>query len=402
MSARRRLTFTLFSGAALGTTGYIAASTVSTLVVEEMTGTATLAGLPGAIAVLGTALGTSLLTARIAAHGRRPGLLAGYACGALGATVAVLAVAAGSLLLLLVGMAALGIGNASNQLARYTGAEMFEVERRASALSLIVWAGTVGSVVGPSLLEPGGVLATGRGVSELAGGYLIAVLTMGAALLTYFLALRPDPARLAVDIWSSPVRPALGDAFRRPHVKVALASLIAGQVVMVMIMIATPLHIRHHGFDLGVVGLVMSAHTLGMFAFSPLTGRLADVVGRYRTILAGIAVLGVAAILAATAPTGSTGMLLLALFLLGLGWNLGFVAGSALLTTGFAPELRARVQGRADSITWMASATAGLASGAFYQVTDYRLVSLAGLGLLALPLAVVLRHRDRTAPALVA
>lgn len=396
MSARRRLTFTLFAGAALGTTGYIAAATVSSLVVEDLTGRATLAGLPGAVAILGTALGTSLLTMRVVERGRRPGLVIGYAAGALGATAAAAAVALGSLFLLLAGMAILGIGHASNQLARYTGAELFPPDRRASALSLIVWAGTIGSVVGPSLLEPGGVLATDRGVSELAGGYLVALLAMAAAMLVYFVALRPDPATLAVDAWTSPVLPELGDALRRPHVKVALAALISGQVVMVVIMIATPLHIRHHGFDLGIVGLVMSAHTLGMFAFSPLTGRLADAIGRYRTILFGLAVLGVSAIMAASAPTDSTGVLLAAMFLLGLGWNLGFVAGSALLTVGFAPELRARVQGRADSITWVSSALASLSSGIFFEFTDYRIVSLVGLALLAVPLVIVLRHREQT------
>jgi MFS family permease len=401
MSVRRRLTLTLFTGAALGTTGYIAAATVSALVVEDLTGRATLAGLPGAIAILGTALGTSLLSMRVADRGRRPGLVGGYAAGALGATAAVLAVALQSITLLLAGMVILGLGNASNQLARYTGAELFPPDRRASALSLIVWAGTIGSVVGPSLLKPGGVLATDRGVSELAGGYIVALVAMAAAMLVYLLALRPDPASLAVDTWTVSERPRFGDAFSRPHVKVALAALISGQVVMVVIMIATPLHIRHHGFDLGIVGLVMSAHTLGMFALSPITGRVADLIGRYRTILLGLAVLAASAIMAATAPTTSTGVLLVALFLLGLGWNLTFVAGSALLTVGFAPELRARVQGRADSITWVSSALASLSSGIFFEFTDYRIVSLAGLALLAIPLSIVLRNREQTAAVLV-
>jgi MFS family permease len=158
-------------------------------------------------------------------------------------------------------------------------------------------------------------------------------------------------------------------------------------------MTATPLHIRHGGSDLGIVGLVMSAHTLGMFAFSPLTGKLADRFGRDRTVLAGMAVLALAAILAAAAPGHSTPHLVVALFLLGVGWNLGFVSASALLTVGFSPELRTRVQGRADSITWMSSATASLASGVFFEVTDYRILALAGLALLAIPTLVVTRNR---------
>jgi MFS family permease len=395
------LTATLFGGAALGATGYIAAVTVTPLAVEEITGNATLAGLPGAVAILGAAVGTSLLTLRVSERGRRPGLTIGYAFGALGAVTSSLAVIEGSLGLLLVGMAIMGLGHASNQLARYAGAEMYPAQRRASALSLIVWAGTVGSVLGPSLLQAGGRLATGRGYPELTGGYLLAVVFMAAAMLLYLVGLRPDPTTLSSETWTTTAKPALGGAFRLPHVKVALTALITGQVVMVMIMTATPLHIRHGGSDLGIVGLVMSAHTLGMFAFSPLTGRLADRVGRQQIVLAGLAVLGVSAVLAAVTPIHSTGLLLAALFLLGLGWNLAFVAGSALLTVGFSPELRARLQGRVDSITWLSSAAASILSGVFYQITDYRALALIGLGLLAVPTVIVTRNRTDLAPSTV-
>jgi MFS family permease len=393
MSTRRRLTLTLFGGAALGTTGYIAAATVAGLAVEEITGRATFAGLPGAVAIAGTALGTSLLTLRVAERGRRPGLVAGYAFGAVGAGVAVAAVVNSSLTLLLAGMAILGLGNASNQLARYTGAELFPADRRASALSLIVWAGTIGSVLGPVLLEPGGALSTDRGFSELAGGFIVTFGFMLVAAVLYSVALRPDPAALSFDGPVAIGKASFGDAFSQPHVKVALAAMVSGQVVMVLIMVATPLHIRQHGFDLGVVGMVMSAHTLGMFAFSPLTGRLADRIGRYRTILIGLAILGLAAILAAAAPSTSTPVLVVALFLLGLGWNLGFVAGSALLTVGFGPDLRARLQGRADSITWLSSAIASVVSGLVFEMNDYRFLSLAGLVLLVVPLVIVNRNR---------
>jgi MFS family permease len=396
MSTRRRLTLTLFGGAALGTTGYIAAATVAGLAVEEITGRATFAGLPGAVAIAGTAVGTSLLTLRVAERGRRLGLVTGYAFGALGAGIAIAGVVNSSLLVLLVGMAVLGLGNASNQLARYAGAELFPPDRRASALSLIVWAGTIGSVLGPVLLEPGGEMSTARGFSELAGGYIVALGFMLAAAVLYSLALRPDPGALGFDGPVAVGKPSFGGAFNQPHVKVALAAMVSSQVVMVLIMVATPLHIRHHGFDLGVVGMVMSAHTLGMFAFSPLTGRLADRVGRYRTIIIGLAVLGLAAILATAAPSTSTPVLLVALFLLGLGWNLGFVAGSALLTVGFAPEVRARLQGRADSITWLSSALASIVSGVVFETSDYRFLALAGLSLLLVPAIVVTRNRSES------
>lgn len=397
MSARRRLSTTLFGGAALGVTGYIAAATVSGLAVEEITGSAALAGLPGAIAVAGTAVGATLLTARVAERGRRPGLIAGYLVAVAGAFTALLAVVNAELWLLLAGMLAMGIGHASNQLARYTAAEMFPSDRRASALSLIVWAGTVGSVLGPVLLEPGGSITSSRGYSELAGGYLVTIVFMGLAALLYTVALRPDPATLAFDGPTKSAKHSLTDVFKRTRVRVALAAMVTGQVVMVLIMTATPLHIRHHGFSLGIVGLVMSAHTLGMFAFSPVTGRLTDRFGHSRIVLAGLVMLGVSAVLAALAPSDSTPLLLVALFLLGLGWNFSFVAGSALLTVGIAPEVRPRLQGRADSITWLASALAAISSGLLFELTDYRLLAVVGLALLAVPLVVVSRQRTEVA-----
>lgn len=402
MDLRKRLTATLFSGAALGSTGYIAAATVSTLAVADITGRATLAGVPGAVAVVGTALGTSALSIRASQRGRRPGLMIGYGIGAIGALLATWAVIASSLPLLLTGMAALGVGHASNQLARYTGAEMYPAENRASALSIIVWAGTIGSVLGPSLLKPAGAIASGQGTSDLAGGYGLALGFMTAAMILYGLALRPDPIHLS----SEPSRQAtstkgsLGGALARPQVRVALAAMISGQVVMVLIMTATPLHIRHFGADLGTVGIVMSAHTLGMFAFSPLTGRLVDRFGHYSTILAGLVVLATSAVLAVAAPNGSTVAMVVALWLLGLGWNFGFVAGSALLTVGLAPDIRVLLQGRADSITWASSAVASLFSGVFFELTDYRMLALVGLAMLAVPAIVVARNRSavRLAP----
>jgi MFS family permease len=233
------------------------------------------------------------------------------------------------------------------------------------------------------------------GRSELAGGFLVGLLFMAVAAALYVIGLRPDPATLALDRPDPDrVTPAsLGPAFRMPMVRVALTAMIAGQVVMVMIMVATPLHIHHHGSDLGIVGLVMSAHTLGMFALSPLTGRLADRWGSIPVILLGMAVLGISALGAAYGPSESTPWLVAALFGLGYGWNLAFVAGSSLLTTGVGSEIRSRLQGRVDSLTWGSAALASVSSGVIYQATSYTMISVIGLLLLAGPLFVVPRNR---------
>ncbi len=393
---RRRLTGVLFGGVALGSTAHIAAVTVSTLAVEEITGSATLAGVPSAMAVVGTAIGTSLLTVGVAKRGRRPGLLAGYALAVVGAVTSVIGLANLSFSVLLAGMVLLGVGNASSHLARYTAADMYPAQRRGAALGLVVWGGTVGSVLGPVLLQPSGEAAAGMGRSELAGGYMVAAAFMALSLLLYLFFLRPDPASLAVDRGAptSSARGGLLSALRLAQVKMALTAMVTGQVVMVMIMTATPLHIHHHGSGLGIVGLVMSAHTLGMFALSPLTGRLVDRWTGTTVALGGIGLLALSAVFAALGPNESTVLLVFSLFVLGVGWNMTFVAGSSLLTVGLGSESRTRLQGRVDSVTWASGAVASIASGIVYQLTDFQMTSLIGLFLLLPPALVILRGRQ--------
>ncbi len=393
---RRRLTGVLFGGVALGSTAHIAAVTVSTLAVEEITGSATLAGVPSAMAVVGTAIGTSLLTGGVAKRGRRPGLLAGYALAVVGAVTSVIGLANLSFSVLLAGMVLLGVGNASSHLARYTAADMYPAQRRGAALGLVVWGGTVGSVLGPVLLQPSGEAAAGMGRSELAGGYMVAAAFMALSLLLYLFFLRPDPASLAVDRGAptSSARGGLLSALRLAQVKMALTAMVTGQVVMVMIMTATPLHIHHHGSGLGIVGLVMSAHTLGMFALSPLTGRLVDRWTGTTVALGGIGLLALSAVFAALGPNESTVLLVFSLFVLGVGWNMTFVAGSSLLTVGLGSESRTRLQGRVDSVTWASGAVASIASGIVYQLTDFQMTSLIGLFLLLPPALVILRGRQ--------
>lgn len=385
----------MFSGVALGSTAYIAAVTISTLAVDEIVGSATLAGVPSATATVGTAAGTTLLTLGVARRGRRPGLVTGYTAAAVGSLVAAGALLGRSLPLLLLAMALLGLGNASNHLARYTAADLYPADRRGAALGMVVWGGTVGSVLGPALLQPSGRVAVDLGQSELLGGYLVSAVFMVCALVLYLVALRPDPASLAIGtaVGAERARGDLGTAFRMPQVRVALSAMIAGQVVMVMIMTSTPLHIHHHGSDLGIIGLVMSAHTLGMFALSPITGRLADRWGGYRVITGGMVLLGLSALGGAFGPNDSTTLLVVVLFMLGVGWNLAFVGGSSLLAVGINGPLRSRLQGRVDSLTWGSAALASISSGVIYQATDYRMIALIGLMLLVVPVIVVVANR---------
>lgn len=390
---RRRLTAVLFGGVSIGRTGYIAAVTVTTLVAKEMLGSATLAGVPGAVAVLGTAFGGHRLSAYMERHGRRRGLVLGYAAMAAGAAGAATATALGSFPLLVAALAVFGFGSSADSLSRYAAADIHPPERRGAAIALVVWAGTIGSVFGPTLLSPAEGVGRVLGIEPMAGSYVVAAVLAAVALTVIAILLRPDPLGFADR--GTGVLPT-GRIAASPTVRIAVAGLAVGQVVMVLIMVMTPLHVRDHGHTLGTVGLIIAAHTLGMFAVSPLTGMIADRVGRLPVILTGHAVLAIAAVLAATADPSATATLTVALFLLGLGWNLSFVAGSALLTEGAAPESRVRLQGFGDAVVWTAGAIASVASGLLLEAGSYAILCVVGACLTVVPVAVALRVRAAT------
>lgn len=405
--ARRRVRWALTAGVALGSTGHIAAVTVATIVARDLLGSDTLAGLPGATVVLGAAVGAVLLSMLMARRGRRPGLTLGYAIGVVGALVATAAVLVRAFPLLLVGTLLIGFGNSSNQLSRYAAADMVPPGRRASAIGTVVWGGTVGSVVGPWLVPVAGAMAVSVGLPSLAGPYLVPVLFVGLAGLLSFRFLRPDPYELA-DATAEEVAAsaaagadeALATILRRPAVVTALVALVVSQLVMTLIMTMTPLHMTEHGHDLAAVGMVLSGHTLGMYAFSPVSGWLTDRVGRLPTILLGTAVLAVSAMMAALAPPEGGDALLLALFLLGLGWSFGYVGGSALLSDHLELHERTRVQGVADALIWSAAAAASLGSGLVVAAAGYTALGILGVGLVVIAVAVLGRNRRAVASAL--
>jgi MFS family permease len=333
--------------------------------------------------------------------GRRNGLAAGYGVGVAGAFVATLAVVWASLPLLLVGTFLIGFGNASNQLSRYVAADLFPPERRASGLGTVVWGATIGAVIGPNLAAPASDVAAGLGLPDLAGAYLVPVVFVGVALLLTVVALRPDPYALA-DL--SSVRDsaegergtalALRSVLRRPNVPVAIVALVTGMVVMVLIMTMTPLHMTQHGHDIGAVGLVLSGHTFGMYGLSPISGRLTDRLGSVPVILAGLATSALAAILAAAAPPEGGVLLFVALFLLGYGWNLGYVAGSALLTQDLSLAERTRLQGLTDGLIWSSAAAASLGSGVVVAYAGYATLGLLGAAIVIVPALLVVARRN--------
>jgi len=396
-SSRTRTRWALSASVALGSTGHLAAATVASIVGEELLGNASLAGAPGATVVFGAAVGAIALSWIMVRRGRRFGLTLGYAASVVGALIATVAVVLRSFPLLLLGTFVIGLGNASNNLSRYAAADLVGPSRRAVAIGLVVWGSTVGGILGPSLVPLGQAVAPTFGLPALAGPYLIPVVIVGAAALLTFVFLRPDPMAIAHEstVHESTGLPAVPvrEILLRPAVLAAVAALIAGQATMVLIMTMTPLHLTHHGHGLGTVGVVISGHVFGMFALAPVSGWITQRAGHLPTIFLGTAVLMASSLLAGLAPPQSSEILFIALFLLGWGWNLGFVAGSALLSSRVELGERARVQGVADAVIWTTSAVASLGSGAVVAAAGFSTLGLIGVAIVLAPIWLLLQGR---------
>lgn len=396
--SRRRLTAVLFAGNTFSSTSYILAVTVASLAAANLTGNPRLAGIPSAASTLGAALGASTLAAVSARFGRRRPFILWFLVASLGSIGAAAGIQAKTFLLLVLAMFVIGFGRSVDQMARFAAADMAQSNKRGRAIALIVWASTVGSVIGPLLLEPSAATARALGFTSLAGAYGFSAIGFAGASLLLFLFLRPDPLTVSVvdddhqdDVLraATPLRELLG----LPTVRLALATMLTSQLVMVMVMTMTPIHIEGKGGTLGMIGWVMMAHTLGMFALSPITGRLVDSVGPRRMIWAGMIILVIACGLAATADQAEQMILLTSLFLLGLGWNFGFVAGSAELQVGLNLGERVRMQGVADSATWIAGGSGAVASGFILGAYSYTVLANLGLALSLIPLWLLLRTR---------
>lgn len=386
----------LCSGVALMNAAMAVASTTGTLVAGARLGTAW-ASVPNTIGIVGTGLGAIAVT-RLMRRSRRGALQAGYLAASLGACLGVWAVLRGDTVVLSAAMLLLGLGNAGAQLSRYAAAEEYPARQRGSAIGLVVWAGALGAVGGPLLLAVSGSLASGAGLATLSGPFaLAAVVSAGALLATR--AYRGSPAA-----GSANSRTGARTLLRGPLAGSSLATMVTAQVVMVAVMTATPMDMRMHSSGLGLVGMIVSAHTLGMFALSPLTGWMCDRIGARPVMLAGLATLvsstGLAVIAVPhvwPAAEGHPVSRAVALFLLGYGWNLCFLGGSSQLAAGLPSAQRAEVEGIVDGIVWSTAAVASLISTMVMAATGYPALVLASSGFAGLAaMAASSMYRPRT------
>ncbi len=369
---QRRTLRTLMAGLIPAGAAMTAAYSAAAVLGEELSGSEMLGGLAASGLTTGSALAILPLARLMSRYGRRPGLVAGYTTAAIGTTFCMLSAITGCYILLVPGMLGVGAGNAANLAARFAASDLAPEEGRARAIGTLVWASTIGAVVGPSIgLGPAKSFAGLLGVSVLAGPYMASTALFVSAALIVGRYLRPDPLVVAGGVGGTgtkegrhlaeAARSLIGSATGR----LAVLSMVVGHIVMVGVMTMTPLHLRDGDHELEIIGFVISLHIIGMYACAPVVGWLTDHLGPLIVLATGGLILFIGSEMASrTNPEDSLGIFI-GLFLIGLGWNFGLISSSALLVVEFDGPERVRVQGLADLGMTAAGALAGLGSGVF-------------------------------------
>lgn len=384
---QRHTVRTLVVSQAVGAVGVTIGVATASLLARDISGSETLAGLAQTFQVLGTAGAAYVLARVMRRRGRRVGLASGYLVGAAGAVLAVVAGVLDSMPVLLLGAVMLGATTAVNNGSRYAATDLAPEEHRARALSVVVWATTIGAVAGPNLTGVGGGLARAVGIPELTGGFAIGAVVLVLAAGWVSLRLRPDPLLLARE--AAGLSPETGPEPRGrswarfvavvrevPAVGAAVVAMASAHAAMVTVMIMTPLHMEHGGAELEVIGFVISIHVLGMFAFSPVVGWAADRFGRAAVLAVGGAVLLVSLALCGSSPEGSSWQIFAGLFLLGLGWSAATVAASTVIADRTPIEARTDVQGTSDMAMSLTAAGGGALAGVIVASLGYSALAL--------------------------
>jgi MFS family permease len=387
-TTRTRLAAVLFITQSFFSASTIAAFTLSPIIATTLSGSELYTGVPNTLTLVGRALFAYPMGYMMDRLGRRLALGAGYGLSVIGGFISIVAIINNSFLLFLVGAFAFGMARASGEQSRYVAAEIYPLRERARMIGLIVFAGTIGAIGGPLLVAPSTEWAVQMGQPADAGPFWISIVFMVIGTLITLLFLRPDPREIGLamaeeeaardvnSVENSTANRPMREIFANPTVILAMIAMVVSYFVMAFLMVITPLHMSHHAHTTSAISNVIMAHTLGMFGFSWLTGWLIDKWGRLNMILVSGVILLASCIIAPLSL--HVPILGLALFLLGLGWNFGFVAGSSLLSDALAARERGRAQGISEAIVGITAGGASLSVGLVFQQGDYILVSIIG------------------------
>ena len=381
-----------------GGAGLAAGVTVGALLAQDMLGTDRFAGLPVALFTLGSAAAALMIGRMSQRFSRRTGLASGFLAGGIGAVSVVLAAVLNNVWLLFAALLIYGAGTAANLQARYAGTDLANAKQRGTAISIALVSTTFGAFAGPNLVGVMGRFAESIGIPALAGPFILAAVAYLLAGIVLLIFLRPDPLLVSLAIQehqqvrkeSKADMEPVDSAINKKGVYLGATVMVLTQLIMFAIMTMTPIHMGHHGHDLGAVGLVISIHIAAMYLPSIVTGILVDKLGRVvMATAAGVTFLA-AGIVAALAPSDSLAVLIVALALLGLGWNFGLISGTTLIVDSTHPSTRAKTQGTVDVLVALAGAAGGGLSGMVMAQSSYAAMSLGGgfLALLLIPVVV--------------
>ncbi|WP_106848064.1 MFS transporter [Blastococcus sp. Marseille-P5729] len=404
---QRRTVWTLLGSQVLGSIAVTAGIAMGGLILAEATGSPAEAGFAQAASTLGSAL-IAVPAARLAlSRGRRVSLASTYLVAAVGAALVVLGSALAQPWLIVVGMLGFGAGQAASLQARFAGVDLATPANRGRTLSTLLFAVTVGGIVGPNISRPAGRWAESLGLERYAGPFLVSIILLLLATVWVQVLLRPDPLRIAIERAGEQqtglpqrlsVRQSIALIWTSPAGRVGLLALAGAHAAMVAVMVMTPVHIDMHGHGLEVVGLIISGHVLGMYAFSPVMGVISDRYGARTTVLLGALILLSAC--AVSILAGDHGMVLLGigLFLLGLGWSACIVGGSVLVTSSTEETHRPSVQGTGDLVMGLSAAAIAMISGVIVEELSYAALAIVAAALVApMIVALMTSGRDRDA-----
>jgi len=362
---QRRTVWVLSAGQVLGGLGFGATVSLGAVLAADIAGDESLSGLAAAGVTLGTAALAVPLAALARRRGRRISLASGMAIALVGVSLVVVAAAVRSFPLLLLAFGLVGAGQTANLQSRFAAADLATDATRGRDLSIVVWATTIGAVLGPNLVQPGQAIGDALGMPPLTGPYVFTIVAQALSIIVYLFALRPDPLLVAQTV-AQRRRDRVVEQIVKPDrpvsARYAIFANAAAHGVMVSIMAMTPVHMLHHGASLTIIGLTISLHIAGMYALSPVFGILADRVGRIPTIMVGQALLAASLVTVFFGAESNTAVTV-ALILLGLGWSAATVAGSALLTESSSEERRTTRQGRNDLSMSLVGAVGAITSG---------------------------------------
>lgn len=382
---QRKTVKTLVLGQALGGFGLGSTLSVGAIMAVELSGSTAFSGAAATLSTLGSAASAIPLANLAYRKGRRVALGFGAALAILGASGMILATILRSFPVELIALFLLGAGSAVGLQARFAAVDLPLDRPKAKDLSLVVWATTVGAVLGPNLIAPGEALGLGIGLPSLAGPFLFTIAAQIASTIVFWFGLKPDPLIVARDIAGlNPNRKRLGmraaiEVIREyPIAGYSVLAIALSHMIMVSVMSMTPAHLSVSGHSLADVGLTISLHIGGMYAFSPIFGWLADKTSP-RIIIALGQLIFVSALLFAGLGANEFGLVMIGLFLLGLGWSATTVAGSALLSQSLSVENKTKVQGFSDTLMSLMGAFGGAVSGTILTLFGFSGLNAAAL-----------------------